>query len=34
MKLQYILIITFIVMLAFGIAQGDFTETWLNGATL
>jgi hypothetical protein len=34
MKLHYILIITLIVMLLFGIVQGDFTETWLNGATL
>lgn len=34
MKLQYILIVAFIAMLLFGIAQGDFIETWMNGATL
>jgi hypothetical protein len=34
MKLQYFLIVVFIVMLLVGIAQGDFLETWMNGATL
>jgi hypothetical protein len=31
---QYIILAIFLVVLLFGILNGDFGETWRNGATL
>ncbi|KPA19050.1 secreted protein [Candidatus Magnetomorum sp. HK-1] len=34
MKIKYILIFCLLIVMIYGIALGDFLETWRNGATL
>jgi len=34
MNIKYLLIILLLIVMVFGIALGDYLETWRNGATL